>query len=204
MSDRSSRPFEDLVRAQTGPGFVERRWLRDEVERALRIDTGRYVLVTGEPGAGKTSLLAGMARAHPGWLRYFVHRGARDVQSFLLSIGDQLARQWPEIFQPDRLATVIVHQDVDEVETGGRLVGIRIDDLHASPFHRTAIRIEQQITKTAGTVTGLEVGNATLEPRLLEPDNLAQLALIGPAGVLLQEDPEAPRGPDRDPARCAR
>lgn len=191
MSDRSSRPFEDLVLARTGPEFVERRWLHDEVERALRVEAGRYVLVTGEPGAGKTSLLAGMTRAHPDWLRYFVPPGHRDIQSFLLSLGHQLAGLRPEIFQPDRLA-VAVCQDVEEVETGGRVVGIRIDDLRTSPFHRTAIlKVEQEVTKIAGSVTGVEIGRATLEPRLLEPDNLAQLALIGPAKVLLEEQPEA-------------
>jgi hypothetical protein len=38
MSDRSDRPFEDLVLARTGPELVNRRWLPDEVERALRVE----------------------------------------------------------------------------------------------------------------------------------------------------------------------
>lgn len=60
MSDRStSRPFEHLVLAQTGPEFVDRRWLHDEVERALRVKASRYVLVTGEPGACGSVLTSG-------------------------------------------------------------------------------------------------------------------------------------------------
>nr|WTB34889.1 ATP-binding protein [Streptomyces sp. NBC_00830] len=98
----ASRPrpgpaFDDVVLARTGADFVERRWLYDAIERALESEEGQYVLVTGEPGAGKTSLLAGIARAHPDRLRYFFRRDSRtavtggDTESFLLSIGHQLA-----------------------------------------------------------------------------------------------------------------
>jgi hypothetical protein len=196
-SSRPTRPFDDLIADRTAGDFVERTWLYDEVERALRADGGGYVLLTGEPGAGKTSLLAGIARAHPEWLRYFVRRDSRaalmgsDVQSFLLSIGHQLAQLRPEIFEPERLA-VVVRQHVEAVRAGGRAVGIKIEDLIVSPFHRTAVlEVEQRVNETAGTVIGVEIGTAMLEPRLLEPDNLAHLALIGPAEVLLAEDPQA-------------
>ncbi|WP_436767971.1 hypothetical protein, partial [Streptomyces sp. URMC 123] len=194
---RTVRSFEDLVRERTGPDFVERSWLYDRVARALDTEAARYVLVTGEPGAGKTSLLAGLARTHPDRPRYFVRRDSRtalaggDVQSFLLSIGDQLARTRPELFAPQRLE-VVVRQHIDSVEAGGSAVGIRIADLTVSPFHRTAtLELEQRITRAAGSVTGVEIGTAGLEPRLLEPDNLAYLALIGPAEVLLADDPGA-------------
>jgi hypothetical protein len=192
-----SRPFDDLVADRTGADFVERAWLVDEVERALLADGVSYVLVTGEPGSGKTSLLAGVARAHLDWPRYFVRRDGRvalagaDVQSFLLSVGHQLAQLRPEIFEPARLA-VVVRQRLETVPAGGRAVGIRVEDLIVSPFRRTAVlEVEQHVAVTAGTVVGIEVGTATLEPRLLEPDNLAHLALIDPAEVLLDVDPQA-------------
>ncbi len=192
-----TRPFDDLVRDRTGSDFVERGWLHERIERLLATDDGRVVLVTGEPGAGKTSLLAGLARSRSDWLRYFVRRDSRtalaggDVQSFLLSIGHQLAHQRPEIFRQDRLE-IVVTQHIETVEAGGRAVGIRIADLTASPFHRTAtLALEQRVATVAGSVSGVEIGTANLEPRLLEPDNLAHLALIGPAEVLLAEDPDA-------------
>ncbi|WP_167828896.1 hypothetical protein [Streptomyces sp. MZ04] len=191
------RAFDDVVRARTEADFVERRWLYDEIERALESERGQYVLVTGEPGAGKTSLLAGMARARPDRLRYFFRRDSRtaltggDVQSFLLSIGHQLARVHPKLFEPERLA-VVVQQHIDSVEADGRVVGIRIEDLKVSPFHRTAtLEVEQRIGDVAGTAVGVEIGTAHLEPRLLDPDNLAHLALIGPAQVLAELDPDA-------------
>ncbi|RSN50762.1 hypothetical protein DMH12_24155 [Streptomyces sp. WAC 04229] len=194
---RPSRAFEDVVLARTEKDFVERRWLYDEIEQALKSDEGQYVQVTGEPGAGKTSLLAGIARDHPDRLRYFFRRDSRtavtggDTESFLLSIGHQLARERPELFEPERLS-VVVQQHIDSVEAQGRVIGIKIDDLRVSPFHRTAtLEVQQRIGDVAGTATGVEIGTAHLEPRLLDPDNLAHLALIGPAQVLAEQDPEA-------------
>ncbi|WP_089100190.1 ATP-binding protein [Streptomyces hyaluromycini] len=194
---RPRRAFEDVIRARTEANFVERAWLYDEIEQALKSDEGQYVLVTGEPGAGKTSLLAGIARAHPDRLRYFFRRDSRtavtggDTESFLLSIGHQLARERPELFELERLS-VVVQQHIDSVAAEGRVIGIRIDDLKVSPFHRTAtLEVEQRIRDVAGRATGVEIGMAHLEPRLLDSDNLAHLALIGPAQVLAEQDPEA-------------
>ncbi|MGW0521313.1 hypothetical protein [Crossiella sp. NPDC003009] len=189
-----SLSFAEVVEQHTGAGFVDRGWLRAEVEAAL----GRgHVLVTGEPGAGKTSLLAALAEGHPDWLRYFARRDSRsvlagtDVQSFLLAVGHQLARQRPEVFQPERLG-VVVRQRVENVAAGGRVVGVRIEDLTASPFHRTAVlEVEQRLGGVAGSVSGVEIGRANLEPRLLEPDNLAHLALLDPAEALRRLDPAA-------------
>ncbi|MFF3227144.1 hypothetical protein ACFYV7_30405 [Nocardia suismassiliense] len=193
--DRLPSPFDDLIRDRVGPDFVERQWLRDRV--TAEAEANQYVLVTGEPGAGKTSLLAGLSRAHPEWLGYFIRRDSRmpsaggDIQSFLLSIGHQLARRRPELFEPERLS-VVVRQQIETVAHGGRAIGIRIEDLTVSPFHRTAaLEVEQRVGEVSGTVTGIEIGYAALEPRLLEPDNLAHLALLAPAEVLRTVDPTA-------------
>ncbi|WP_187283160.1 ATP-binding protein [Streptomyces sp. t39] len=195
--DRTDRAFDEVVRARTEADFVEREWLYDRIERAMEPEAGQYVLVTGEPGTGKTSLLAGMARARPERLRYFARRDSRtaltggDVQSFLLSVGHQLARVRPDLFEPERL-TVVIRQHIASVEAEGRVVGIRIEDLRVSPFrHTAALEVEQDIGDVAGTVHGVQIGTAELEPRLLDPDNLAHLALIGPAEVLAAQDPGA-------------
>ncbi|MFE2515113.1 hypothetical protein [Streptomyces mirabilis] len=190
------RDFEDVVLARTESDFVERRWLYDEIDGALESEQGQYVLVTGEPGAGKTSLLAGIARARPDRLRYFFRRDSRtavtggDTESFLMSIGHQLARTRPELFELERLS-IVVQQHIDSVQATGRVIGIKIDDLKVSPFHRTALEVEQRVGDLEGELSGVEIGTAHLEPRLLDPDNLAHLALIGPAQVLAEQDPEA-------------
>jgi hypothetical protein len=187
--------FQDLIKDRA-TAFVPRPWLAGDIERCLSDAATRIVLVTGEPGAGKTSLLAGLARAHPEWQHYFIRKDSRtalagsDLQSFLLTIGHQLARVRPELFEPQRLE-VTVDQRIGTVEAGARAVGIRIDDLRASPFHRTAsLRVEQDILRVSGSALGVEIGTATVEPRLLEPGVLAHLALIGPAQVLLSDMPD--------------
>jgi hypothetical protein len=196
----ASTSFEDLIGDRTGPDFVERGWLYEQIEDALTVDDCRYVLVTGEPGAGKTNLLAGLGKSRRDWLRYFVRQDSRtalvsgNVQSFLESIGHQLAATRPEIFRQDRLK-IVVQQHVERVEAEGRVVGIRIDDVTVSPFLHTAtealLEVEQRITKVKGDVIGVDIGRVTTNPRLLDPSILAHLALIGPAEVLSQDDPDA-------------
>ena len=34
----------------------------------------RYVVVVGEPGAGKSGVMAGLAARHCDWMRYFIRR----------------------------------------------------------------------------------------------------------------------------------
>jgi hypothetical protein len=187
--------FDDLIQERTGADFVERKWLTAELSRHAKQE--RYTLIIGEPGAGKTTLLAGLARDNPDWLRYFVRRDSitslvgSDLTTFLLAVGHQLARSRPTLFEPQKLE-VVVQQKIGLAAPGSSVVGIRIDDLVASPFHRTArLTVEQHVTRLEGDVTGIEVGRAYIEPRLLEPATLAELALYAPAAVLTQDDPEA-------------
>lgn len=197
MASLAERPFEEFIRSRVEADFVERRWLHETITSALEPESCRFVLVTGEPGAGKTGLISRLAVDHGHWLRYFVgqHDGvsyaAGDVVSFLLSVGHQLARQYPEAFDLQRLL-VIVQQRVGTVAPGGEVIGIRIDDLTVSPFFRTAsLEVEQQADLVAGSLTGVEIGSVHLEPRLQDPVNLIHLALIDPATVLLEKKPDA-------------
>ena len=56
------------------PRFVPRPWLLDRVATAWSEEDARFILLTGEPGAGKSALMAHLARLHPDALRYFVRR----------------------------------------------------------------------------------------------------------------------------------
>src|SRR5262245_36234373 len=122
---------EALVDAyvEDDPRFVERAWLAELVEEALAADGCRYVLLGGEPGSGKTALLAWLARRHRDRPRYFIRRDSRtplhagDARSFLLAVGHQLAALRPRLFDRDRLE-VVVRQRVEEVAAGGRAVGL--------------------------------------------------------------------------------
>ncbi len=187
--------FDDVVRERTGADFINREWLATELTH--HVAQNRYTVLVGEPGAGKTTVLAGLAREHPDWLRYFIRRDSvtslvgSDLTTFLLSIGQQLARSRPELFEPQKLE-VVVQQRVGLARRGSSVVGIRIEDLVASPFHRTArLTVEQDVARLEGDLTGVQLGRAHMEPRLLEPATLAELALFAPAELLAQGDPDA-------------
>ena len=207
MESRDDRPFDAFVRDRTGADFVDRRWLAKSLESAAADDACRFVLLTGEPGVGKTTLACGLARDNDDWLRYFIGQpdngvhAPGDVTSFLLSIGHQLAWRHPEAFDLEQLKKIVVEMDVEQVEPGGTAIGVTIDDLVVSPFHETAMHaadrdpalldVKQRAGRVRGTMTGVRIGTARLEPRLLEPHNLAYLALWAPAKALLKQNPAA-------------
>src|SRR4051794_27509164 len=84
----NSAPFQwDLISSYVdAPHFVRRRWIEEQLEAAVGADCS-FVLLTAEPGAGKTPLTTGLARLHPDWLHYFIRSDSgratmdRDAQS---------------------------------------------------------------------------------------------------------------------------
>jgi len=176
--------------------FVERRWFSDRLDEALADVGCRFLLLTGAPGAGKTAGMAWLADRQPLSLRYFVRRDSRvpfatrDAQSLLLALGHQLASSRPELFRPDRLE-IVVRQRVERLEKSGQLVGIELEDLLVSPFYQTSLRVDQELTASAGETVAVRIRHAVLEERLLAPENLQYLALLDPAALLLTREPQA-------------
>jgi hypothetical protein len=91
--------FAGLVRGyvEQNRRFVRRDWLAAQLDEKLREPGKRFVLLTAEPGAGKSVFMAQLAHDHPDWLRYFIRATSAllsDVsdKSLLLRIGYQLAR----------------------------------------------------------------------------------------------------------------
>jgi hypothetical protein len=169
--------------------FVPRQWLVDRVQEHLDGNDARFVLLTGEPGAGKSAVMAHLARLHPEAPRCFIRRDSiaslegGDARTFLFALGHQLAHLHPSVFDPRRLE-VVIRQRAERVASGGQVVGIEVEDLLVSPFHETAIRVEQHAGVVEGDLVGISATRMTLEPRLLELSNLQYLALLDPAEVL--------------------
>ena len=189
---------EGLIRAYVDedPRFVARPWLAELLDAQIADPRCRFVLLSGEPGSGKTALMASLARAHPEWLRYFIRRDSQrplnsgDARSVLFALGHQLAALHPGVFRPERLE-VVVRQRVGEVVAGGQMTGIKVEDLAVSPFYATALRVEQDAELVAGALTGISATRLVAEERMLEVANLQYLALLAPASLLLREDPDA-------------
>lgn len=187
--------FSELINSYT-VDFVGREWLVEQVSAVLEDPGCRFVVLTGEPGVGKSAFAAHLAATHPQWLRYFIRRDSRELlrpgdgKTFFLTIGGQLATLHPEIFKPEHLEFV-VRQRIGEVDTGGEAVGVRIKELRKSPFYKVSFHVEQEIHRVAGKSTGVEIGRLVTEDRLLSQQDLQYLGLLDPARLLYQTDPTA-------------
>jgi hypothetical protein len=187
--------FVPVIRRYTdSPRFQRRDWLAGLVSAELA--AGQVVLLTSEPGFGKSGLVARLAADRPDWLRYFVRRDQRsaaasgDARSFLLRIGAQLAAIRPELYTQEQV-TVEVRQRVGEVDPDGSVVGVEVERILASPFHQVAVRIRQEVARAGGDVTGLRVGNWVTDPRMLDVADLTAMALLDPAAALARTEPDA-------------
>lgn len=203
MPDSSGEALFDLalidrhVRSDT---FVERAWAYRAVEAALATPGNRLVLLTGDPGSGKSAIMAGLAAANPGWPRYFIrrvdeasdgeHRRSGDLASFLIVTGLQLAALWPQRLSD--LSMVTAYQEVGEVGPDGEAVAVTADALIANPFRAAGRQLMVEVHQRAGTVrgklTGVDVGTLVLEPRL-RPLVMVEPALVAPAMALARNRP---------------
>jgi hypothetical protein len=179
------------------PRFVRRDWLAAEVGQRLRESNRLFVLLTAEPGAGKSTFMAQLAHDRRDWPRYFIRRDQRtplgDVgaHSFLLRIGYQLAAVCPELFRLDRIQ-LAVEQPIGTAEAGSEVVGVEVVRILAPPFHQKVVHIHQQVEQSGGRVVGLKVTEElVVDPQLLDLSALQNMALFDPARALLQLDPTA-------------
>ncbi|TKK70362.1 hypothetical protein FC093_06340 [Ilyomonas limi] len=188
--------FEAFIDAYVkDANFVQRPWIENQIETLLNDNACKFVLLTAEPGAGKTAISCALSSGHNNWLRYFIRRDSisaltpGDAQSFFFTIGHQLASRHPDIFDPGQLQ-IVVTQRVNTLAAGGSVTGITIEDLKVSPFYQTALRVQQEVNLLHGTLSGIEIKNMTAEPRLQTIDVLQYLSLIDPAAALSKLHPD--------------
>lgn len=171
------------------PRFHRRGWLADEVQAALDRPQVRFVVVTGAPGAGKSTFLAQLAREHPRWPSCFSRAdqrspsGASGARGVLLQIGWQLAAAWPHLFSREWVR-ISVEQRLGTLSAGASAVGAEVGRILASPFHRYAIRVSQDVETADGELAGVRVDELVTDPALLTMDQLEQMALREPAAAL--------------------
>jgi tetratricopeptide (TPR) repeat protein len=187
--------FGDIVRSYVEtPRFLKRDWLAKELHTRLDAPDCRFVLLVAEPGAGKSAFMAQLAHDHTDWPRFFIRRdqrtsmGESSGRSFLLRTGFQLAATWPALFELEQIR-IEVEQRIGTARAD--VVGATVERIRASPFHQTAIHIKQDVQEAQGSVEGLRIGEWIADPRLIEMDDLQQMALYGPARSLLRLDPRA-------------
>ena len=156
----------------------------------------RFVLLTAEPGAGKSGFLAQLADDHPDWPRYLIRRDQRQpladgsARAFLLRIGFQLAATHPELFSADQVR-VGVQQHIGELGEGGSVIAAEVDRIVGSPFYQTILEIRQQVERAHGSVVGVRVSEWVTDPRLIPLADLTAMALLDPLAALQREQPSA-------------
>jgi tetratricopeptide (TPR) repeat protein len=175
------------------PRFVERHWLKKQVEEKLADPNCRFLLLTAEPGAGKSAFMAWLAHQHPNWCRYFIRRDQRTLlgdpgaHSFLLQIGFQLASTYPHLFNQEQVK-ITVAQRISQAE-GSEIVGAEIEKMFASPFYQKVVQIQQEVTRNQdNTVVGIRIGEWYADNRSLPLTNLQFMALFDPATVMLKQE----------------
>ena len=182
--------FDGLIRSYVDvPRFVRREWWAGEITAGLSDPGCTFLLLTAEQGAGKTALMAQLAQDNPRWPRYFLRRDQQQpladssARAVFLRLGFQLATARPELFPPP--GEIVVEQRIGTVNNNGRVTGIEVEKLLASPFREVAFEVRQQITKAMGQVVGAHIGEWVADVEFVPISDLAAMALLDPLTLAL-------------------
>ena len=82
--------FQNIVDDKTRE-FVGRKYIYDQIDEYLKDESfpSGYIILKGEPGIGKTALMAKLVRKRK-WIHHFVTEGTDSTEIFLASICSQL------------------------------------------------------------------------------------------------------------------
>ena len=122
--------YRDLI-AKSTQGFIGRQWVREAVDGFLGSAEHRYFLLSGEPGVGKTALLAFLV-AERGYVHHFVGNDLSWLSptAFAQSVGAQLATRFGAwVLAEDDVPLeqlAVVHQEVGEIAAGGTAIGVQV------------------------------------------------------------------------------
>jgi CHAT domain/NACHT domain len=187
--------FSRLVTEKTH-GFVGRGWVFDELDRFLAEKPRGYFLLEGDPGIGKSSLMAELVRRR-GLVHHFNQRGeaTRTAEAFLANVCAQLIATYglpydalpPEATVNGRFLSglleqaaaglapgeriVLVVDSLDEAEAQTPLVG----NLHFLPTHLPPGAYLVVSTRPNGPRLHLDVEQRTFTIRQDDQANLADV-----------------------------
>src|SRR5438045_3799045 len=98
------------VVAERAQGFVGRQWVRDEVVDWMDHGNERFLLITGEPGSGKTALAAWLAGSGPKPLDEDNASKLERVRDGWKAIHFCMGRGQIDSLDPTRFAQSLAHQ----------------------------------------------------------------------------------------------
>jgi hypothetical protein len=186
----ASIDFSDLIQS-TAVGYLPRPKIELALRQKLESAGAGMILLRGEPGSGKTSLVAAQIQAHGG-LSHFLRRGHteyrlwRDPYGFLTSIGFQLKERFGEWLFPASVA-IDTDQRVHMLEEGASLTGIHIQRLISVPWKKVNLHVRQDVEQAKGPVTGLQVEEIVEDYHRIPLNTFREMALIDPLRRLMTQ-----------------
>lgn len=181
--DRAELFDEPLVRRLAADRrHRDRDWLTDLIHQHLDDEECRIVLLTGAPGAGKSTIMGQLAEQNGDWPRYFIRRAGESdsdlrsheggVTSFLTQIGFQLLKLRGEDLFPPPDTQLQGELDVHEVGQEADVAVIRVAEWFSNPFQQQAVRAKLKAFRVHGRATVVEIGrlvtDAGMAPMELE------------------------------------
>lgn len=134
------RSFDLLIRRKT-EGFVGRQWLFDAIDDFMQREPRGYVQILGDPGIGKTTLVAEMVKRHRHPHHFNVRaEGIQKPDQFLPSLCAQLVAKFglgysslpPEVSRDASFLVNLLEKATAELGASGRKLVILVDALDES------------------------------------------------------------------------
>lgn len=134
------RSFDLLIRRKT-EGFVGRQWLFDAIDGFTQKEARGYVQILGDPGIGKTTLIAEMVKRHRHPHHFNIRsEGIQKPEQFLPSLCAQLVAKFglgysslpPEVSRDASFLLNLLEKVAAKLKSSGRKLLILVDALDES------------------------------------------------------------------------
>jgi hypothetical protein len=167
-------------------GFVGREWVTQAIDDFLEDEDPRFFLLLGEPGCGKTALMATLVQQR-NYPHHFIGRGSqgglatsldwRDPIRFAESIGYQLLRDYGGWVMDWDQWGIQVNQRVRELH--GQLIGTHIENFNATlrPSDKPVLTVMQEVEKFGEAA---ELIGVYVETLVMDFEQIVQELLINP------------------------
>jgi serine/threonine-protein kinase len=103
-----------LIRKKT-EDFTGRAWVFTEIDEFLTNHSSGYFVLTGEPGIGKSSIIAQLAKNHS-YIRFFLERG-RGTENVLPSLCRQISNRYKLRYDPTEDDKTQLDRLIEEVSS---------------------------------------------------------------------------------------
>src|SRR6185369_1801266 len=132
--------FGPLIRRKT-EGFVGRQWLFDAVDLFVAAESRGYVQILGDPGIGKTAIIAEMVKRHRHPHHFNIRsEGIQKPEHFLSNLCAQLVARFhlsystlpPEVSRDATILNSLLEEAAIKLRPAGRKLVILIDALDES------------------------------------------------------------------------